>query len=447
MVVAGGGDGETQQILIVVNSLYNGAEEQQKLCVLIGGLAGGEEVYSRIRGQRPVVVLARAVDSGERLLVEQADKPMLRGNLLHYLHGQLVVVGGDVCCGVDGCQLMLRGRNLVVLGLCENAELPELLVEVGHVCRDSRLDNSEIVVVHLLTLGRLCAEERASAENQILALFIERLVNEEIFLLGADGGAHAFYVGVAEKSEYAQSLLVECLHGTEQGRFLVERLAAVGAERRGDAESFVFYKCVGGGIPRGVAAGFKGCSESAGGEGRCVRLAFYQLLARELHDNAPVGGGGNEAVVLLGGYAGQGLEPVGKMGRAALNGPVLHRGGNCVGDVIIETRSFVNGLLERLVNIGGKHGFHHSVVKNETSEIVGYCAHKLALLFHILRRKTKNGVNEPTGSKTPLPLCAELYARRKGLSRSFRRFFQFCANSRNEGFLKNKIMSKLQPPF
>ena len=214
VVVAGGGDGETQQILIVVNSLYNGAEEQQKLCVLVGGLAGGEEVYSRIRGQRPVVVLARAVDSGERLLVEQADKSVLCGNLLHYLHGQLVVVGGDVCCGVDGRQLMLRGRNLVVLGLCENAELPELLVEVGHVCRDSRLDNSEIVVVHLLTLGRLCAEERASAENQILALFIERLVNEEIFLLGADGGAYAFYVGVAEKSEYAQSLLVECLHGT-----------------------------------------------------------------------------------------------------------------------------------------------------------------------------------------------------------------------------------------
>ena len=38
-------------------------------CVLIGGLAGSEEVDSGIRSHGPVVVLARTVDSGERLLV------------------------------------------------------------------------------------------------------------------------------------------------------------------------------------------------------------------------------------------------------------------------------------------------------------------------------------------------------------------------------------------
>ena len=399
VVVACGRDGDAEQILIVVNSFDNRAEEQQELCVLIGGLAGGEKVDSGIRSHGPVVVLARTVDSGERLLVEQADKSVLRGDFLHYLHGQLVVVGGDVRCGVYGCELMLRRCDFVVLGLCKNAELPELFVEVCHVSGDSRLDNSEIVVVHLLSLGRLCAEKSASAEDEVFALLIECLVNEEVFLLGADGGAHALYIGVAEESENTKSLLVESLHGTEQRRFLVECLAAVRAERRGNAEGLVFYKCVGSGIPRGVAAGFKGCSESARREGRCVRLAFYQFLARELHDNASVGCGGYEAVMLLGGNAGQGLEPVGEMGRAMLNGPVFHSGGNCVGDVIIQACSFVNSLLERLVNIGGKHCFHHSVVKNETSEIIRYCAHKLALLFHILRRKIKNGVNEPVRFK------------------------------------------------
>ena len=74
--------------------------------------------------------------------------------------------------------------------------------------------------------------------------------------------------------------------------------------------------------------------------------------------------------MLLGGDAGQGLEPVGEMGRAMLNGPVLHSGGNCVGAVIIQACSLIR-----------------------------YCAHKLALLFHILRRKIKIGVNEPVRFK------------------------------------------------
>ena len=41
------------------------------------------------------------------------------------------------------------------------------------------------------SLGRLRAEERAAAELQILALFIERLVDQEILLLRADLRRHA----------------------------------------------------------------------------------------------------------------------------------------------------------------------------------------------------------------------------------------------------------------
>jgi len=49
----------------------------------------------------------------------------------------------------------------------------------------------------------------------------------------------------------------------------------------------------------------------------------------------------------------------------------------------------------------------------------------------------------PLGSKTPLPLCAELYAQQNRLSRRFRTIFYFCANSRNRGFLKSNFMSKM----
>ena len=95
--------------------------------------------------------------------MQQADQPVAGSHLLHDLHGQLVVVGGDVGGGVDGRQLMLGRGHLVVLGLGQNAQLPELLVQVRHILRHTGLDNAEIMVVHLLTLGGLGAEQRAAA--------------------------------------------------------------------------------------------------------------------------------------------------------------------------------------------------------------------------------------------------------------------------------------------
>ena len=57
------------------------------------------------------------------------------------------------------------------------------------------------MIVELLALGRLRAEERAAAELQILALFIERLVDQEIFLLRADLRGDALRLVVAEQME------------------------------------------------------------------------------------------------------------------------------------------------------------------------------------------------------------------------------------------------------
>ena len=55
-----------------------------------------------------------------------------------------------------------------MLGLCEDAELPELLVELLHVSRYSGLDGAEVVVVELLTLGSLGAEEGPAGELEVL---------------------------------------------------------------------------------------------------------------------------------------------------------------------------------------------------------------------------------------------------------------------------------------
>ena len=86
---------------------------------------------------------------------------------------------------------MLRGGDLIVLGLGQNAELPEFLVQILHERGHARLDGAEIMVVQLLPLRRLRAEERAARVEQVLALIVKRLVDEEIFLLRADRGAHS----------------------------------------------------------------------------------------------------------------------------------------------------------------------------------------------------------------------------------------------------------------
>ena len=256
-----------EQILIFVDRLDNGAEEQQELRVFVRRVAGLEKVDARIGGDRPVVVLAAAVDAGERLFVQQADKSVPCRDLLHDFHGELVVVGGDVGGGEDGRELVLSGRDLVVLGLGENAELPQLLVEICHERRDARLDRAEVMVVHLLSLGRLCAEKRAPAEHKVLALIVHALCPRgNIPARGRRRYGRIFTSVVAEELQHAQRLLVERLHRTQQRRFLIERLAAVGAERRRDAERFVLYKGVGGRVPGGVAARLKGGAKPAGRE-------------------------------------------------------------------------------------------------------------------------------------------------------------------------------------
>ncbi len=91
---------------------------------------------------------------------------------------------------------------------------------------------------------------------------------------------------------------------------LVERLARVGAKRSGDAQHLVFDERVAGRVPGGVAAGLEGGAQTAAGEGGGVRLALDELLARKGHDGAAVVLRVDERIVLLGGDAGERLEPV-----------------------------------------------------------------------------------------------------------------------------------------
>ena len=107
---------------------------------------------------------------------------------------------------------MLCGSCLVVLSLGKDTKLPQLLVKLRHKDFYTGLDGAEIVVVHLLPLGRFCTDECSAAEAQVGTLFVQVEWHDEIFLLTADGGLDGRVGRVAEQAQNAHRLLALCFH-------------------------------------------------------------------------------------------------------------------------------------------------------------------------------------------------------------------------------------------
>ena len=290
----GVGDRRAQQLLVVVDGLDDGRAEEQELEVLVRRLARLEQVDARVGAHRPVVVLARAVDAGEGLLVQQADEPVAAGHVLQDLHDELLVVGADVRVLEDRRDLVLRGRDLVVAGLDRHAELGQLALRVEHAREHALGDRAEVVVVELVALGRLGAEQRPARGHQVGALEVVLLVDQEVLLLGADGREDLRGLGVAEQRQRADRRARQRVHRAQQRDLVVQRLARPRRERRRDAQQ----RAVGvledegrrGGVPRGVAAGLEGRADAARRERGRVRLALDELLAGEVGDRGAVAG-------------------------------------------------------------------------------------------------------------------------------------------------------------
>ena len=91
-------------------------------------------------------MLARTVDAGKGLFVQQAHHVVLACKLFHELHGDLVMVGGDVGRGEYRCKLVLSGRDFVMLRLCGDAEFPEFAIQIFHKKGDAVTDCRVILV-------------------------------------------------------------------------------------------------------------------------------------------------------------------------------------------------------------------------------------------------------------------------------------------------------------
>ena len=321
-------------------------------------------------------MLTAAVDAGEGLLGQEAVEAVAAGDLFHDLHRQLVVVTSYIDDGVDRRHLVLGRGGFVMLGLGQDADLPELLVQLRHEGLDTGLDRSEEMIAQLLPLGGGGAEKRAAGEDQVAAFVIQLFFNQEILLLRSHGWHDAGGVQPAEKLQDADGLFVEGFHGAQQGGFLVQGFSAVGAVSRGNAQDMLLDEGIGSRVPRSVTPGFKGGTEAAAGQRGSVCLAADQFLAGKLLDHAAAVHGRDERVVLFRSDGIQRLKPVSIMGGALFDGPVLHGVGYDAGDLGIQTATLVNCLMEGFVGFLRETLTHDGIIEHINPEIFFYERHR-----------------------------------------------------------------------
>jgi hypothetical protein len=138
VVVAAGGHGHAEQVAVLVHGADHRRAEHQELGVFVRALARLEQV-AQVAAQRPIDVLARAVDAGKRLFVQQADHAVLLRDARQGLHDHLLMIGRQVGVFIDGRDLVLRRGHFVVPRLHGHAQLEELALGLQRIARSMAL--------------------------------------------------------------------------------------------------------------------------------------------------------------------------------------------------------------------------------------------------------------------------------------------------------------------
>ena len=387
VIVAGAGDRRAQQSLPRVDGAQHRGAEDEELQVVVRRVPGVQEVVPEVVAHAPVQVLARSVDAGKRLLVEQTREPVLRRDALQRLHDHHLVIGGDVGVLEDRRDLVLARRHLVVPRLHRDAALVELELDVHHARQHALGDRAEVLVFHLLALRRLRAEERAAGVDQIGPVEIEVPVDQEVLLLGTARRDDALGVR-AEQLQDAERLHRERFLRAQQRRLLVERFAGPAHERRRNHQRRAVriheQPRRARRIPGGVAARLERAAHPARREARGVGLALDQFLAAELRDRLAAAVRVEEAVVFFRRDAGERLEPVRVVRGAVLERPILQRCGDLVGDGAVERLAVDGCPLQRRVRLLRQPRLLNIVVERQRTESVGQLRQLAANTSHCL---------------------------------------------------------------
>ncbi len=279
------GDGSFQQTVVLLDSSEHVHEEGDELQVALGILAGRQQLGALVSTERPVVVLAGTVHAVKRLFVEKDHKTVLAGDEVHQVHHDLVLVVGEVGLTVDGREFELVRSHLVVTGLDGNTQPMAGDLQVTHESGHARRNGGEIMVVELLVLGGIVAEQGASGDHQVRAGGVEAFVHKEILLFPAQVGIDLGHPGIEELAD-GDGRVAHGLEGLLERGLVVQGLAGIGNKDSRNAKGIFQDEDRGSRIPCRVAAGFEGGADAAAREGRGVRLLLGEHLAVESLDDA-----------------------------------------------------------------------------------------------------------------------------------------------------------------
>ena len=219
-------DGSLEQSIVLIYTHQGLSDEDYETEVVLWCLAWTMEQNACIGRKTPVVVLTRTIDACEWFLVQENTESMMACHLLHQTHQEHVVVNGKVGLLEDRRQLKLVRCYLVVASLARNAKLKSLNLQVFHESLNTLWDGSEVVVVHLLVLGRVVTHQGATSQHQVRACGIQTFIYQEVLLLPTEVGNDLLDIWVEIMANFCGSY-VDSVQSTEQWSLVVERLTGI----------------------------------------------------------------------------------------------------------------------------------------------------------------------------------------------------------------------------
>ncbi len=398
VVVARRRDGRAQEVLVQIHRPHDRGQEHHEFQVVVRRVTRLEQVRTGVVRQRVVVVLARSVHARKRLLGEEAREPVPLGHLLQDFHRQHVVVGRDRHVLEDRRELELTGRDLVVTRLDRDTELPQLRLEVHHEREDALADRAEVVVLEFLSFRRLGTEQRTSRRDEVGPEDEELTLDEEVFLLGPARDVDFRDGALTDEVEQAHRDFRDRFARPQERRLHVQRFAGPARERGRNAQRRAVRRATQergrSRIPGRVTARLERHADAARGERTRVGFALDQLFPRELEDRAPVARLREERIVLLRREPGHRLEPVREVRGAVLDGPILHRVRDGVGDPRIERLTLLDGPTQGCVHALRETRALRVITEDEAAEQFGQAnAHRAAIRGGRVGRVRGNGTH------------------------------------------------------
>jgi len=208
------------------------------------------------------------------------------------------------------------------------------------------------------------AHQGAAGEHQIGARHEKRLIHQKILLFPPQVGLDTLHL-LVKIAGHRCGGLIDGPDGTQQGRLVVEGFPRITDEYGGNAQGRLTDKRRRRGIPGRIPPGLKGSPDAAARKGGGIGFLLRQHLAAESLNHPAIPVVFNKGIVLLGRTIGQGMKPMGVMGRPVLERPRLHPLGHLVSHLPVNRRAPLYGRHHRLVSLPAQILLHLRLIKDQ----------------------------------------------------------------------------------